>query len=334
MTRLLELLNFQNPKHQSESGNSVRVTEPAAGALEISVVITTYNRCQFVGRAIQSALDQRWQGLEVVVIDDASTDQTAEVVQRLFPGVRYVRQEKNAGPNAVRNRGILEASRAWIVFLDDDDTLEPGALQKIAQRIEALAESRNYPLFQFAHTNALMPTDFMVVRLNDYLTERVVGDFAPAICKRRFLEAGLSYVETLRNGEGMLLWRIAEDFGIPTWSDRVQRLHADAPLRATSTGYQLRNAAQFAELQEYTLREFGELLAARSPPYYEKKRFGAAAYRLLAGDRQRARAHLRLAWRKRMSAPAAALWLCSFLPLPFVRKCFSAYRQRTARAQH
>ncbi len=310
------------------------MTEPASLAFEISVVITTYNRCQFVDRAIQSALDQHWNGLEVLIVDDASTDQTAEVVERRFPGVRYVRQEKNGGLCAARNRGIVEATRAWIVFLDDDDTLEPGALQKIAQRIEAFPESRNYPLFQFARTNARMPADFMVVRLNDYLTEEVVGDFAPAICKRRFLDAGLSYVEALRNGDGLLLWRVAEDYGIPTWADQVQSLHADAPLRATSTGYQLRDAAQFAELQEYTLREFGGLLAARFPAYYEKKRFGAAAYRLLATDRQKARAHVRLAWKERMSAPAAALWLCTFLPFVIARKCFVAYRQHTARAPH
>ena len=57
MVRLLELLNFQSPKHESEIGNSVSETEPASAAFEISVVITTYNRCQFVGRAIQSVMD-------------------------------------------------------------------------------------------------------------------------------------------------------------------------------------------------------------------------------------------------------------------------------------
>jgi GalNAc5-diNAcBac-PP-undecaprenol beta-1,3-glucosyltransferase len=309
--------------------SALGVMERTRRHFEISVVITTYNRCQLVGRAVQSAFDQRWGGLEVLVIDDASSDETAEVLERSYPAARYVRQEKNGGLCAARNRGILEASREWVVFLDDDDTLAPGALEKITQRIEELPDAENYPLFQFARSNARMPGAFKIVRLDDYLTEVVLGDFAPAICKRRFVQAGLSYVDALRNGDGLLLWRIAEDYGIPTWSDPVQSLHTDAPGRATSTGYQLRNAAHFAELQEYTLQEFGELLAERFPAYYEKKRFGAAAYRLLATERQAARAHVRLAWRARMSATAAGLWLCSFLPLSVARRCFAAYRQRT-----
>jgi glycosyltransferase involved in cell wall biosynthesis len=293
----------------------------------VSVVITTYNRCHLLGRAIQSAVDQNWSGLEVLVIDDCSSDGTAEMVKSSYPDVRYLRQPVNSGLCAARNRGIREASQPWVVFLDDDDTLEPGALATMERRAAERPNPGRYPLLQFARSNARMPVDFLIVGLHHYLTGEVLGDFAPAILKDLFLAEGLGYVENLRNGDGLLLWHIAHRYGIPTWSDRVQSLHADACDRATSASYQMVNAVNYAELQEYTLREFGEILSARFPSYYEKKRLGAAAYRLLANQRPAARVHLRTALRERLSIPAIGLWICSFLPLPIARSCFRAYRQ-------
>ena len=295
--------------------------------LPVSVVITTYNRSNLVGRAIGSALDQGWGELEVLVVDDASTDNTANFLKTSFPSVRYVRQEINRGLCAARNRGIREASKPWVIFLDDDDTLEPGALGRIAKRVAEFPDAERYPLLQFARSNAKMPAEFMIIRLEHYLTGTVLGDFAPVIRKDLFVAEGLSHLEVLRNGDGLLLWRVANTYGIPAWSDQVQSLHTDAPSRATSADYQLRNAVDYAELQEYTLREFGEILTSKFPRYYEKKRLGAATYRLLAGQRRLARAHLRIALRRRVSPIAVGLWISSFLPVAITRRCFRAYRQ-------
>jgi GalNAc5-diNAcBac-PP-undecaprenol beta-1,3-glucosyltransferase len=311
------------------SGDALALTEASAPLLPVSVVITTYNRSHLVGRAIQSALDQNWKQLEVLVIDDCSSDHTAEIVKSSYPDVRYVRQPVNGGLCAARNRGIREASQPWVLFLDDDDEFEPGALATIARRAAQLPGLDRYPLLQFARSNARMPAEFMIVSLQHYLTEEVLGDFALAIRKDFLLSEGLSYIDNLRNGNGLLLWHIARRYGIPTWSDRVQSLHADACDRATSASYQMGNAVNYAELQEYTLREFGEILAARFPRFREKKRLGAATYRLLANQRPAARDHLRTALRERLSGAAIALWICSFLPLPIARSCFRAYREHT-----
>jgi len=296
-------------------------------AIPVSVVITTYNRSNLVGRAIESALDQECRELEVLVVDDASTDRTEDLVKTSFPSVRYVRQEINRGLCAARNRGIREASKAWVVFLDDDDTLKPGALVRIAKHVAELPAADRYPLLQFARSNARMPAEFMIIRLEHYLTGAVLGDFAPVIRKDLFVAEGLSHLEFLRNGDGLLLWRVANTYGIPAWSDQVQNLHTDAPSRATSADYQMHNAVDYAELQEYTLHEFGEILALRFPEYYEKKCLGAATYRLLADQRSLARAHLRIALRRRFSISALGLWMFSFFPRAITRSCFRAYRQ-------
>lgn len=94
---------------------------------KISVVIPTHNRAFCVGEAIESCLRQDVSDLEVVVVDDASTDNTTEVVQSFGQRVRYLRIQ-HSGVAVARNVGILCAQGEWVSLLDDDDELLPGSL--------------------------------------------------------------------------------------------------------------------------------------------------------------------------------------------------------------
>ncbi|MBI4749065.1 MAG: glycosyltransferase family 2 protein [Acidobacteria bacterium] len=85
----------------------------------ISVVIPVYNGEGYLVEAIQSVLDQAYQPLEIIVVDDGSTDRSPEVVAG-FPQVHLVSQPQ-AGPGAARNTGILAATGNWLAFLDADD---------------------------------------------------------------------------------------------------------------------------------------------------------------------------------------------------------------------
>ena len=104
----------------------------------VTVVITTYNRAQFLQRAIQSAL-QAGPDLEVVVVDDCSTDETSELCAQLA-NIHYVRLSANQGLANARNVGIAESSSEFIAFLDDDDLRLPGSLDKQLDRM--LADQR------------------------------------------------------------------------------------------------------------------------------------------------------------------------------------------------
>lgn len=87
----------------------------------ISVIIPTYNRAALVPRAVESALAAMEAGDELLVIDDGSTDHTADALAPYAAHIRYIRSA-NAGAGAARNRGVQEARHPWVAFLDSDDT--------------------------------------------------------------------------------------------------------------------------------------------------------------------------------------------------------------------
>ena len=93
----------------------------------VSVVIASHNQARYLGESIESALGQTHPRVEVVVVDDGSTDESPAIAAR-FPGVRLIRQE-NAGVSAARNAGVAACSGDCVVFLDSDDRLPAGALE-------------------------------------------------------------------------------------------------------------------------------------------------------------------------------------------------------------
>ena len=95
----------------------------------ISVVIPAFNAGRFISRTIDSVLAQTYRDFELIVVDDGSQDNTAEIVQRYGPRVRYLYQE-NAGDGPARNAGIQAARGEWIAFLDHDDEWLPEKLER------------------------------------------------------------------------------------------------------------------------------------------------------------------------------------------------------------
>ncbi len=106
----------------------------------VSAIITTFNRSSLLLRALNSVFSQSHLADEVIVIDDGSTDHTAQQVREKFPQVRYFWQE-NKGVSAARNHGIWEAKGQWLTFLDSDDEWRPKKLEK---QLKALQDNPQY----------------------------------------------------------------------------------------------------------------------------------------------------------------------------------------------
>jgi GT2 family glycosyltransferase len=102
----------------------------------VSVVIATYNRAELLKLTIQSILGQTLRPLEIIIVDDGSTDDTAEMCAKFGPIVRYMYQ-KNGGVSAARNAGIREARGEWIAFCDSDDLWVDNKLELQLAAIEA-----------------------------------------------------------------------------------------------------------------------------------------------------------------------------------------------------
>lgn len=94
----------------------------------VSVIIPVFNGERFLREAIQSVLDQKYSPVEIIIVDDGSTDSTATVAESLPETVRYLHQT-NHGPAAARNRGIEQARGSLIAFADADDLWPAGKLE-------------------------------------------------------------------------------------------------------------------------------------------------------------------------------------------------------------
>ncbi len=151
------------------STRRLRNLSPEISALDlapVSVVIPAYNSEEFIGEAIRSALAQTLPVSEIIVVDDGSTDQTAEVAAKL--GASVIRQE-HGGISAARNAGIRAAKYDWIAFLDADDIWEPKKIEyqwaAIRRHPDAGLVSCN--LSQWLHGSAAAASDVTGVADND-----------------------------------------------------------------------------------------------------------------------------------------------------------------------
>jgi glycosyltransferase involved in cell wall biosynthesis len=104
---------------------------------QVSIIIPTHNRPDLLPRAIESAFGAG-SDVEVIVVDDASSDNTAQVC-RAIAGIKYVRLDLNQGVAGARNVGILASNADYVAFLDDDDLRLPGSLEA---QVEALVADK------------------------------------------------------------------------------------------------------------------------------------------------------------------------------------------------
>lgn len=116
------------------------------GLVTVSCVITTYNYGRFLAEAIDSVLSQSHQAVQVIVVDDGSTDDSVEIAKRYGQKIQLI-QQPNSGVVAARNAGAAAATGTYLFFLDADDVLYPRFVEKLV----AAVESAGQPNVQLAY---------------------------------------------------------------------------------------------------------------------------------------------------------------------------------------
>jgi len=166
---------------------------------KVSVVIPCFNAGEYLDEAVQSALAQTWQDLEVVIVDDGSTDpSTLDLLrQARWPRTRIFHQA-NAGPAAARNRAVREAGGRYILPLDADDTIEPSYVEKAVAVLEArpnvgcvYCKARKFGAEQG-------PWNLPVYTLRELVIDNVI--FVTSLYRKADWESVGGYNEKLRHG--------------------------------------------------------------------------------------------------------------------------------------
>ena len=184
----------------------------------VSVVIPAYNAMDHLPRALESALAQTRPAQEIVVVDDGSSDSTAEVARGYGAPVRLVSHAQNRGLSAARNTGVRAAHGRWIALLDADDVWYPPKLERQMRRVEAAPDAAGV---HFCLTLITMPdgqrwvdcvedpdpeADPAAFRRTLLVKNAISGSGCSPLVRRDLLMQVGGWDETLRTCEDWDLW--------------------------------------------------------------------------------------------------------------------------------
>ncbi|WP_334118228.1 glycosyltransferase family 2 protein [Limnobacter sp.] len=188
--------------------------------MKLTTVITTYNRRHSIEYAIDSTLLEL-QEHEIVIVDDASTDNTAQFVKSKYSSEIQTGQIKliclinNIGVSGAKNRGYEESTGEWVIFLDSDDQYEKQSGQLIS---DELRNSSNYPIVFLRcrnHLGSFVGTrkgERLLLDLKTYLKFTSFGEALTAINKT-IVKSKIPYIQQLRGYEGLGCARLIRDHG-------------------------------------------------------------------------------------------------------------------------
>jgi succinoglycan biosynthesis protein ExoO len=194
-------------------------------ALSVSIIIPAYNCEAFIGRAVASATGQSLAPLEVIVVDDCSTDGTRAAVAALAvadPRIKMIAMPLNGGPSAARNAGIAAASGGWIAILDADDAFAPGRLSRLVPFAVGVGadlvadDLAYYDAVAERATGRAMAHEVWpagkAISLHDYFSHNLAsgesfdwGLLKPIFRRSTWLDHGIQYDPALRHGEDFKL---------------------------------------------------------------------------------------------------------------------------------
>jgi len=273
-----------------------------------SIIVPVWNRATTIHRCLDSIFSQTFQDYEVVAVDDGSTDDSVALMQQVGdPRLRVVRHETNLGKNAARRTAVGNARGLWIMQLDSDDALLPGALETVARLARDAADDVGVVGMSFKYHEGgrtpdppYPPGDVGFEQWLEWLDGSRGTDFL--ICRRREVCDDVLVPSDGRGSAQMMLrtaakwkFRVSPEFGAIVYSDADNRLCAKKA-ELLSAQSKLMHAIMCEEI----LQEFGPALRQHAPRHYRNLLFSAGRWFLLAGQRGRGAKWM---WRHLTSRP-------------------------------
>jgi glycosyltransferase involved in cell wall biosynthesis len=248
--------------------------------MKVSAVIPTYNRKEYLGRSLGSVIGQSVGVDEIIVVDDGSTDGSAEYVEANFGSAIRVIRQPNSGVSLARRRGVLEAQSEWIAFLDSDDEWTPDRNELLLAAVERVSINVAWifgntleildggkKLNQYEKLGLRFHGDLHV--FVDALAAQYPWQFGPlqsSLIRRDALIACHCFTDNLRDSEDRLTGiQIACKYGCAAIRQLVTKLYRTSDLKASSLVYSrdgLDSSAQWADYYRAGMKGFD--LAARS----------------------------------------------------------------------
>jgi GT2 family glycosyltransferase len=245
----------------------------------VSVIVPTYNRAALLRRAVASVLGQTFDDLELIVVDDASGDDTPRLPELVRdPRLRYLRRERQGGAAAARNSGIAQARGEFLAFLDSDDVWLP---DKLAQQVPRLRSAGAGVTLVYGGLLRLEPRRAPQYLFNDLGSQ---GEFDPMPAILRYNDNCHSMTWLVRRAT--LAAAGGFDEGLPLWEDweLMIRLAQTGRFIAVDEPLMVCNATPGSLTTQHALREraLARVLAAHGEAMRRHPRIWSRNLRALA----------------------------------------------------
>jgi glycosyltransferase involved in cell wall biosynthesis len=194
----------------------------------ISVIIPTYNFSHYIAEAIHSVLNQSLTPMEVIVVDNGSTDQTYETIQPFLSQITYIQLLENHGASFARNKGVEHAKGEYLAFLDADDYWAPQKLERQHEMIQQNNTDLVFCYVQAFHSQEMSE----ILKTKLHCSNELLAGYTPSalfIRKSTFLDIGYFDI-SLKVGEFIEWYLRAKNLNLNSKIDEAcmvyRRIHA------------------------------------------------------------------------------------------------------------
>lgn len=240
-----------------------------------TVIIPLYNKASFIAKTIQSVKVQTYRNFEIVIINDGSTDNSLEVINKIdFKNIDYkIISQINSGVSTARNNGVKLAKYDYITFLDADDWWEPNFLEQMVRLIESFPDAGLYACSYFKIKNkikipAIINIDSKFIHgYIDYMNLYSKGIWMPiwtgaTIVKKEILDNLKGFKPNLKMGEDFDLWlRISQNYKIAYLNIPLSNYNQDVDSENRAIGMKFYKPEEHFLFQDFkTLKENSDFI--------------------------------------------------------------------------